>query len=264
MRAESSMESIAFAVACDGMGGLQKGELASAEMIFAFEKWFDERICHYLTNGFDGLFEEWDALIQATGKRIYDYGRKEEIRLGTTVSAFLAVGDRYFMAHVGDTRIYQISDSLYLLTHDHTFVQQEIDANRMTEEEAKTHPKRNALLQCVGASQTVVPDFGSGELSGNESILLCSDGFRHTLTLQELYEWFYPNSNLSHEERQAALFSAINTNKERKESDNISAILLYCFQEQKTRRNDDAFSVLERNVITHTSEYLDEETTEVL
>ena len=80
---------------------------------------------------------------------------------------------RYFALNVGDSRIYELTDSaLRQLTTDHTFVGREVAMGRMTPEEAQTDTRRNVLLQCVGASEAVYPEFLFGTPVQNSVYLL--------------------------------------------------------------------------------------------
>lgn len=75
------------------------------------------------------------------------------MQLGSTVTVMIIFPDgRLAMAHVGDSRLYRMTDSeITQLTEDQTFVAREIAAGRMTPEEAENDPRKNVLLQCVGA-----------------------------------------------------------------------------------------------------------------
>lgn len=98
---------------------------------------------------------------------------EHNIMLGTTVSAILMMNDSFYIVHVGDSRVYELKEGLRILTKDQTFVAREIAAGRMTPEEAKVDPRRSVLLQCVGASATVKPDFLKGELRRNAVYFVC-------------------------------------------------------------------------------------------
>ena len=93
------------------------------------------------------------------------------------------------------------------------------------------HPQRNVLLQCVGASDSVTPDFFTGDAMENTVFMLCSDGFRHVITEQEIYEKLNPY--VLTDERQMRDNAAWLTelNKQRMEVDNISAALVKICQE---------------------------------
>lgn len=192
--ANTNMGDMAMVAVADGMGGLMKGELASATAVRSLSVWFDEKLPLSLeaTAGSVGGFErfvegQWEGLAQDLNLRIMRYGMKERMNLGTTLTAMLVLGGRYSIVHVGDSRVYEITDeAVCQLTEDQTFVKREMDAGRMTPEEALVHPQRNVLLQCLGSSKEVKPEVTSGNLRRDATYLLCSDGFRHVLTEKEL------------------------------------------------------------------------------
>ena len=120
-----------FAVLCDGMGGLSKGEVASASLTNAFEKWADENLMHSFGNdgsiNYDVVKSQWTSLIISMNEKIKSYGRSNGVSLGTTVTAILITPLNYIVVNVGDTRAYSISDCLYLLTKDQTLVAKEVE-----------------------------------------------------------------------------------------------------------------------------------------
>jgi serine/threonine protein phosphatase PrpC len=220
-----------FAVICDGMGGLSKGEAASAALVSAFTDWMNAELPS-LAGGHieDGAVRErWEALIARRNEEIKDYGRRNGIALGTTVAAMLITGERYYVLNVGDCRVYEIADGLVQITRDQTVVEREIALGRMTREEADGDPRRNILLQCVGASESVAPDFFFGETKRGAVYMLCSDGFRHELTPRELRDAFAPERMAEAAEMKASLERLIGLNKRRGERDDISVIAVRTF-----------------------------------
>lgn len=192
--ASTPLGDVALAVIADGMGGLSKGELASAHVVRTMDEWFENKFPDYLeamgssVAGLERLVEaQLNGLVQELNLAILKYGWAKRKTLGTTFTALLCVGSRYSIAHVGDSRVYEIAPKgVVQLTEDQTFVQQELSAGRITEEEAKNHPRRNVLLQCLGAYREVDPQIVSGTLSKGATYLLCSDGFRHELSSEEI------------------------------------------------------------------------------
>lgn len=221
---------IAMAVICDGMGGLEKGELASADVIMMLSRWFEQQLPVLLKNySWQDLSRKWDDMIKSENYRILEYGKQYHINLGTTLTAMLIIENRYMIAHVGDSRVYRITEGgVEQLTEDQTFVAREIKRGNLTAEEAKVHPKRNMLLQCVGASRTVSPDFLFGEIQPGEVYMLCSDGFRHVLEPEEIHEKFAPGHLTDTENMTSESRYLIDLVKERKERDNISVALIKC------------------------------------
>lgn len=218
---------VAMIVICDGMGGLAKGELASATVIRRFSDWFEKELPKRFENfSWQSLADEWTKIIREQNEKLLQYGKSISVNLGTTLSAILIIEGKYMIVHVGDSRIYEISDSVKLLTEDQTYVNREIKAGRMTPQEAAVNPKRNMLLQCVGASREVNPDIKYGNVTPNTVYMLCSDGFRHVLTDSEIYENFNPTNITSTDAMKQNSDYLIDTVKKRNERDNITVTLL--------------------------------------
>jgi len=126
----------ALAIVCDGMGGLQKGEMVSATVIKSLLDWFEKvfpSICEDFS--YASIQKELEIIINKCNKALHDYGVKEGLQLGTTLSALLIRDDgQYLIANVGDSRIYLVNrDSALQLTEDQTFVAREIMNNRITD-----------------------------------------------------------------------------------------------------------------------------------
>lgn len=219
-------EEILLAVLCDGMGGMVKGELASATVIRAFSEWF-EKI--YTQKGSqwsnDEIKGQWQTLLEQVNELLINHGQDVQIQMGTTVTAFLLSSNgEYVVGHVGDTRIYHINQKLTQITEDHTFIAREIRRGNMTPEQAATDSRRNVLLQCIGVNKFFEPQYISGTLKKGEGVLMCSDGFRHEVTETELYAELRIIEDEQDMERK--LVKLVELNKQRQETDNITAILI--------------------------------------
>lgn len=232
--ADTDYGRVSLAVICDGMGGLAKGELASATMIRIFSKWFQEEFPEMLYRGInpDELRSRWEVLILDANYKLSQYGDANNTRLGTTAVALLIVDDRYYIINVGDSRAYMLDDTIHQLTKDQTYVQREMDMGRMTYEQSLKDPKRNVLLQCVGASPYIEPDFYLGKISGNTVFVLCSDGFRHVISEQEIYENMCPKALQNENAMIEAAVHLVELNKYRREDDNISVAVIRTYQEE--------------------------------
>lgn len=220
-----------FAILCDGMGGLTHGEVASATLVEAFNQWATTRLSVLCQQGISdqAIREEWVQLIRSCGDDLRQYGAQNGFSLGTTVTALLLTGTRYYLVNVGDTRAYEITDQVNQLTRDQTVVAQEVEQGRLTEEQAETDPRRSILLQCVGASEAVYPDLFFGDTRPDAVYLLCSDGFRHELTREELLQALHPHNMTDADTMQHTLEQLIELNKQRQERDNISAVAIRTF-----------------------------------
>lgn len=219
-------DEVLMAIICDGMGGLSKGELASAAVVRAFSQWFDEELPFELENlDLQVIGGKWDLLLKDLNLKILEYGQSIRTDLGTTFTGMLFVGNQYVIAHVGDSRAYQIGAKLNQLTTDQTFIAREISRGTMTPEQAKTDKRRNMLLQCVGASRTVEPEVLIGTTEKG-AYMLCSDGFRHEVTEEEIYESLNPVNLLNKKAMHSNAQYLIEKVKSRQERDNISVVLI--------------------------------------
>ena len=110
-----------LAVVCDGMGGLAKGEVASASVITAFAKWFDNELPYELNNlDMNIIGAKWDLLLKDLNSRISEYGVSIKENMGTTFTGILFANDEFVVGHVGDSRLYKIDYGVHQLTEDHT------------------------------------------------------------------------------------------------------------------------------------------------
>lgn len=226
--AQTNLGKVCLCVVCDGMGGLANGELASATVIRTMEDWFENMFPAMLKRGFrpEDLKLQWDNIVLEQNQKLASYASRRGTRMGTTIVAMLIMNDHYYLMNVGDSRAYLVADQLYQLTKDQTFVQYEIDAGRLTEEEAKYHPQRNVLLQCVGASDVVTPDYYEGPVYPDTVFMLCSDGFRHIITPEEIYQYLNPSVLLDENVMKDNAVYLTELNKQRREVDNISVALI--------------------------------------
>lgn len=227
----TSQGRMAFAVLCDGMGGLDKGEVASASVIRAFDNWFKNELPALCTSAIQDsvIREQWNNIITAQNITIKNYGARQGVKLGTTVVAMLLTQTRYYILNVGDSRAYEISNCVKQITNDQTFVAREVALGNMTPEQAMRDERRSVLLQCVGASDDVYPDMFFGDTNGNAVYMLCSDGFRHEISADEIFEKFNPNVLLDENTMNMNSEALIELNKARQEMDNISVALVRTF-----------------------------------
>ncbi|MCJ8168049.1 PP2C family protein-serine/threonine phosphatase [Atopomonas sediminilitoris] len=151
----------------DGMGGYQKGELASALVLQSLESAL--RAGHSLEQAIQQA-NAW-VLEQAQG-------HADRVGMGSTVVAVVFQGYHYELAWVGDSRAYACdANGLRQLSRDHSWVQAMLDAGQLAPEQARSHPRRHVITQCLGREAGPL-DVGvyRGELAAGESLLLCSDG----------------------------------------------------------------------------------------
>ncbi len=159
-----------FAVA-DGMGGAQAGEVASRMAVAALEPGLDD--------GPAPAEERLAELVRDANAQIHALSRSEEgaVGMGTTLTAAYVDGERFALAHVGDSRAYRLRDGAFeLLSVDHSLVEELVRRGELTHEEADRHPQRSIITRALGPEDEVEVDHESWPAQAGDVYLLCSDG----------------------------------------------------------------------------------------
>ena len=218
-------------VLCDGMGGLEKGEVASASVIRAFDSWARYDLPQLCEKPIEDpvIRSQWENIVNDQNEKIKEYGAGLGIKLGTTLTAMLITQNRYYVINVGDSRAYELYNGIRQITTDQTFVAREVALGNMTEEEAKIDSRRSVLLQCIGASEQVYPDMFFGDVYSNAAYMLCCDGFIHEISKEEIYDRFQADKLLDVAMMNRASLELIELNKQRQERDNITVALVRTF-----------------------------------
>ena len=174
-------------IVADGMGGHAGGELASATAVATLAQISDEQL------GQGEALTRLAEAVESAGATIgLVVGDSPDLAgMGTTVTALYWLPDvdgaRIAIVHVGDSRAYLLRDGdLSQITHDHTYVQTLVDAGRITEEEAHTHPRRNLLMRALDGVQVAEPDLSVREARRGDRYLLCSDGLHGLVSSDEI------------------------------------------------------------------------------
>lgn len=220
-----------FAVLCDGMGGLEKGEVASASLIRTFDTWARNELPLLCNTPIEDsvIRAQWEKIITEQNETIKTYGARQGVKLGTTAVVMLLTETRYYILNVGDSRAYELTSGIKQITNDQTFVAREVALGNMTEEQAKVDSRRSVLLQCVGASEVVYPDMFFGDVQQDAVYMLCCDGFVHEITSEEMFQKLQPNLLLNENIMKQNSLDLINLIKQRRERDNISVLLVRTF-----------------------------------
>lgn len=162
----------------DGMGGHAAGEVASA----IAREVVGSALARELDAGVGGeeLERMMDASIRAAHSAILAYAaRRPAARgLGTTLTACVVHRDGAVrIAHIGDSRLYRMrGGELTQVTRDHTWVQGEVDAGRLTSAAARSHSLSHIITRALGADSADEPDLLTGTVLPGDLLLLCTDG----------------------------------------------------------------------------------------
>lgn len=181
----------ALLVVCDGMGGMNAGEVASDIAVKTIKEWFttdkltDAAVaapCKYITSAIVAA----DAAIKAHSKT-----NPDTEGMGSTIVLAWLLGQKVYVGWCGDSRCYRFNPALGLerLSHDHSYVQELVDAGKLTEELAFDHPNNNIITRSLGDPRGAAqPDCKEFDLYNQDIILLCSDGLCGTLRDNEIAE----------------------------------------------------------------------------
>lgn len=218
-----------LAAVCDGVGGLSCGERASGEVISAFSDWFAYELPQIASDWETRdavILQRWKQMTESLNRKLAVYGRRKKIRLATTATVVLFAWGNYYVCHVGDCRFYVIGHRLEQLTSDHSLIEQEINAGRLTREDAEKDYRKNVILRCIGAMKHVTPDLLIGKIQENAVYLLCSDGFRHKITEEELKHTFSSQHLNTPEQIKQSQIALTELAKQRGEKDNITVVII--------------------------------------
>ena len=157
-----------FAV-CDGMGGHAAGEVASSIAVNTIA-------AHAPQHADDILL---GAAVEAANAAIMQGAANGEGKqgMGCTATCALIEENHMAIAHVGDSRIYLLhSGTLVRLTHDHSYVEELVEAGEITADEARVHPSRSVITRALGSDPDMYADHFTIDVSNGDRIILCSDG----------------------------------------------------------------------------------------
>lgn len=222
----------AIIVVCDGVGGLSSGEYASATVVHWLADWFEtsyatmlEELHDNAESLFDRVQTEWENGFVTLNQVLRTYGRRHDTQLGTTCSVMLFYAGRYCIAHVGDTRVYRFDrDVMEVLTEDQTWVARELARGNITQEQARSHPRKNVILQSIGTQTELQPVYYRGQTNIGETYVVCCDGFRNELFDDELIHAFEGVAKKDEQAIYDACADLADLVMSRNEHDNITAV----------------------------------------
>lgn len=211
---------VVLAALADGMGGMARGELASRLAVNTVLDGLREEEGHNPEMGSEWLV----SLVERANAKVSEAVNNG----GTTLSLVLAKSRRLAIAHVGDSRIYLLSNGeLRQLSEDHSLVALLVASGQISVEESQQHPDRNVLIKSLGSkkqlSQGYVQTVGDIQLHDGDVLLLCSDGVWDLVGDRELMELFSPSTEL-----QSAVNTAIARVLQRGAPDNATLLALRC------------------------------------
>lgn len=165
----------------DGMGGHNAGDYASRYTV--------ETIVEVISKSDEtepvSLLEE--AIQTANASLLVRAGEDEGRKgMGTTIVALTILGNRLYIANVGDSRLYVVNQKIRQITRDHSLVEEMVRLGEMDKEVARDHPDKNIITRAIGALPEVVIDFFEVEMEEGDIILMCSDGLTNMVEDEDI------------------------------------------------------------------------------
>lgn len=177
---------ITLLAVADGIGGAPAGDVASTQAIKAFQK----SAFQFLENNPKSVEHALYKAIDNANEKVIAQASKNKIwaGMGTTIVAACITESGTWIINLGDSRAYLYRNGkVELITRDHSYVEEQVQAGNMTAAQAKQSPNRNMLTQALGTEEEIQPDlFGPIKLETNDTLLLCSDGLHGVLSSTEI------------------------------------------------------------------------------
>ncbi len=206
MRAEG--QEVVMAAISDGMGGLARGELASGYALECLRDYFYRDLPYIVACGLhrSSLHQSMLLTLQTIHEELRQYGRKNDLRCGTTLTLLLLFPKRYVVYQTGDSMAYMLGKKGKTLT--------------------LPQAKGNCLVNCLGVGHYRGPAITEGRRKERVAFLLTSDGFSHYLKPGDFYTALAPDAVRSEERARKVLQTLARGARQRGEKDNMSAIYL--------------------------------------
>lgn len=208
----------------DGMGGAAAGEVASKVAIEVLDESFS-RYVEELQAGRPvvGVASLIDKAMRLGNRRVYAAAIKNQGRrgMGTTLTCVAIVGNQATIGHVGDSRAYFVrGDTIYQLTKDHSWVEEQLEKGLLNDEEAEEHEWRNLITRALGTRPQVAPDVIEVEAQAGDVFVISTDGLHGLVKPEEILADINGSPN-----RQLSVESLISLANERGGPDNITLVI---------------------------------------
>lgn len=166
---------IGIFIVADGMGGHSSGELASELAIKVTSTVLIDIIKNEEIDLWDdkAIFELIKQAISQSQEAILSY----EKDMGTTITLAVVIGQRAYIANLGDSRCYLVNKNvMQQITNDHSLVNRLVEIGQLKAEDARDYPQKNILYKALGVTGNISPDLFARDLFPGDQLLLCSDG----------------------------------------------------------------------------------------
>ena len=180
-----SKNNIPLMMVCDGIGGHNAGEIASAMALMSIGQAWEKIEFNDIEEVYQWLIQKITEANEAIFTRSAQY--EDLYGMGTTVVVASIIGNQLMIANVGDSRAYVLRNfQLKQLTEDQSLVNALLKSGEITPEEAENHPNKNIVTQSLGVTSSVEIDFVRMTIKNEDTLILCSDGLSDMLSLEEI------------------------------------------------------------------------------
>lgn len=211
-----------FAVA-DGMGGGDHGEIASRVAVNSTIRGLIEQLTDMQEDTAKVYLQGLERAVQVANQIVYSQNSEIDSEMGTTLVVALVVGNQVYIANVGDSRAYLLTNiGITRITQDHTLAAALVRQGTISAAQARNHPFRNILSQGIGLSKSLEVDTFRREFEDDGYLLLCSDGLTAELKDAQIH-----NIVLSARSPQHACDLLAEAANRAGGRDNISVILIH-------------------------------------
>ncbi|PJK17915.1 protein phosphatase [Chryseomicrobium excrementi] len=211
-----------LAVLADGMGGHNAGDVAS-ELAVRFLVDRFQKSTLQLTSDATTVSSWLKEAYEGANERISTIAESDPSckGMGTTLIAAVFQNNKVTFAHIGDSRVYLYSKGeINPLTKDHSYVNVLLDSGEISEEQARTHPRKNMLMKAIGTEISIDPDILTVSLRAEEYMLICSDGLSNMVSAEQMVHVLQSEATLH-----AKVETLIELANEQGGEDNISLII---------------------------------------
>lgn len=206
---EKDGENFVLGVMCDGIGGMQHGEIASQLVCQGLREWFENIVSWINMKKMNEkiLYAHLKDTVEALNQNVLDIYLNRRIRTGTTMSLIMIFRNKYYVIQVGDSRVYKYNKKLVQLTKDATIF------------DNTGEKTRQYLTNFMGKDEEISFTSSQGKIKNGDIFIFCSDGFYHQFIPTDLREVVLAQNN--HEITEQCI-KLVNFMKHRGEKDNIS------------------------------------------
>lgn len=211
-----------WAVVCDGMGGANGGNIASATAV----EYISTQICELFKDNMtkEQISELMAEIVVNANMKVFEMSTSDPdlTGMGTTCEFVLVKDTTVHIVHVGDSRTYAIrGGKIKQLTEDHSVVQEMVRRGELTYEQAQNHPNKNFITRALGIKPSVRLDYIETDFVYGDVLLICTDGLSNCVSTGDMVKTCHENRG------EGLITKLVDKAKEGGGTDNITATVIY-------------------------------------